>query len=136
MNKKGFTLIELITVVIIIAILVALALPQYTRLIERSQGSSAKAGLDSMRKAEGMYFAIYSQYTTVLSRLASEVPEVSKISDTSLNLDWSYTLGASDANVDFTATAVRTRGAYEDEYIWLTNDGVLGGDHPAQDNAW
>ena len=47
----GFTLIELITVVIIIGIMAALALPQYTRFIERSQGSTARNALNMIPKA-------------------------------------------------------------------------------------
>ena len=58
--KKGFTLIELITVVIIIAIMAALALPQYTRFIERGHGSTARNALNMIRKAEATYFALQS----------------------------------------------------------------------------
>lgn len=135
MLRKGFTLIELITVIIIIAILVALALPQYTRLIERGQGSAARSGLDSIRKAEGMYFALNAQYTDVLNNLTSEVPEIARIT----NQEWNYTISAVTAlNKDFMATATRRRGAYSasNNTLTLTNDGVVNGTHPSFSNSW
>ena len=87
--KKGFTLIELITVVIIIAIMAALALPQYTRFIERGHGSTARNALNMIRKAEATYFALQSQYSNIMSVLDDEVPEISKLA---LSQEWSYNI--------------------------------------------
>lgn len=133
MIKKGFTLVELITVIIIIAILVALALPQYTRVIERGQASTARAALDSIRKAEGLYFALWSSYSTDRSRLATEVPEV----NTYPTAEWTYNITVPVAAVNsFTATATRERGRYDNDIITIDHDGAVGGGHPAVDNAW
>ncbi len=134
MRKKGFTLIELITVIIIIAILVALALPQYTRLIERGQGSAARSGLDSIRKAEGMYFALNAEYTTDLNLLTTEVPEIARIT----NENWSYAINSTAVNANFVATATRLKGAYSStkQYLNITNEGVVGGSHPSFSNSW
>jgi len=47
--KKGFTLLELIVVIIIIGILATLGFSQYTRMIERSRGAEARSVLGNIR---------------------------------------------------------------------------------------
>ena len=129
--KKGFTLIELITVVIIIAIMAALALPQYTRFMERGHGSTAKNALNMIRKAEATYFALNSAYTndtTGTTGLAQEVPEIAKLFDgaTTANLEWNYTIGTGGTNNStFIATATRRKGVYVGSFMNITNDGNL-----------
>ena len=121
----GFTLIELITVVIIIAIMAALALPQYTRFIERSQGSTARNALNMIRKAEAIYFALQSQYNNTMSVLADEVPEISKLA---LSSEWSYAITLQNNSVNFVATATRLKGSYGGSgggSITITDDGVF-----------
>jgi prepilin-type N-terminal cleavage/methylation domain-containing protein len=47
--KKGFTLLELIVVIIIIGILATLGFTQYARMIERSRGAEGRSVLGAIR---------------------------------------------------------------------------------------
>lgn len=50
-NKKAFTLIELLVVVLIIGILSAVALPQYTFAVEKARFAEAEQTVGSLQKA-------------------------------------------------------------------------------------
>ncbi len=56
-RSKGFTLIELMIVVAIIAILAAIAIPQYKKFQLKAKTSEAKTNLGAIRTAEEAYAA-------------------------------------------------------------------------------
>ena len=56
MQKKGFTLVELLVVVLIIGILSSVALPQYTKAVEKSRVTEAKILLKKISDAADLYY--------------------------------------------------------------------------------
>ena len=61
-KSKGFTLIELMIVVAIIAILAAIAIPQYKKFQLKAKTSEAKVNLDSLKSCEEAYAAENDHY--------------------------------------------------------------------------
>jgi len=64
-RKKGFTLIELMVVVIIIGILAAVAVPIFRGQTKRAIASEGEALLGSVRTAELTYYAEHGSYLDV-----------------------------------------------------------------------
>jgi general secretion pathway protein G len=79
-RRRGFTLIELIVVMAIIALLVSIVAPRYHRTVDRARDASLKTTLNVVRDAIDKYAADRDRYPESLDELVSrgylrQVPE-------------------------------------------------------------
>ena len=108
--NKGFTLIELLVVVLIIGILSAVALPQYTKAVEKSRATEAITLLGNLANAEEIYKMSTGSYTTDLSLLDIQLPGVGSSTVSTVNTkNFKITATAASATA-FTADATRANG--------------------------
>lgn len=62
-SQSGFTLMELMFVVIIIAILAAIVYPNYTRMVQKSRRTDAHALLLRIAAEQERYYTNFNRYT-------------------------------------------------------------------------
>jgi len=131
--RKGFTLIELIVVVIVIGILATIAVPQYMRATERAKGGKARHALGVLASAEKMYRADRDTYMPATAGALNSSTglgayvEMADIDTDSTSSTGDWAIATTGAVSGFTATATRRRGPNSSETITLNHNGSWGG---------
>lgn len=75
-KEEGFTLIELMVVVLIIAVLVAIAIPSFLGFRNRAEDRSAQADLRNSLLAEKAYWTDNGEYTVTQADLSAYEPSL------------------------------------------------------------
>lgn len=74
--KRGFTLIEMLAVVLIVGILAAVAVPQYERAVEKSRATQAFILGKNLVEAEELHFLSTGAYTDSWDDLGEAEPQI------------------------------------------------------------
>ncbi|UCE66608.1 MAG: prepilin-type N-terminal cleavage/methylation domain-containing protein [Candidatus Zixiibacteriota bacterium] len=56
-KEKGFTLIELVIIIVVLGILASIAIPRYRNIVAESREAAARGALGAMRSGVSIYYA-------------------------------------------------------------------------------
>ncbi len=130
MTKRGFTLLEMLIVVIIIGVLASIALPQYIKTLEKARAAEAVTNIGSIRVSIDRYY-----YENDFDLTGATLPasgactlDIGNPNDVTNKL-YSYAIsGLSGAGAEraYTVTATRTAGGDTYNVWWVQTDNNTG----------
>ena len=119
-NKKGFTLIEMLVVVLIIGILAGIALPQYNRTVEQSYSAEALTLIKAVAQSAKLYAINRDKEFTSFDMLDIDIPwakstrVIGRSTDTLSNGIWALEVeNASGAGWEDCIFITRITGKYK-----------------------
>ena len=101
---NGFTLVEILIVVVIVGILAAIAIPTYYSYVKKGYATEAKTQLKSIVQAADMYYSERGEYPADIEEMENEGYLELK---TSVKKKWEFEI-AMDENDGGTCTATST----------------------------
>jgi type IV pilus assembly protein PilE len=108
--SRGFTLIEIMITVATLAIIAAVALPNYADYVTRSKIIEATSGLNDMRVRLEQYFADNRSYPTTCAAAATSAPPAGTIYLPASTKYFGFTCALTAATYTITATGSASGG--------------------------
>ncbi len=96
MKTSGFSLMELLIALVIIAVIAGVAYPKYQKLVTRSKQTEVKNILKAIYMGQDLYNTMHSKYATNLTGLDIEIPG---------DVIYQYTLKTNNQADEFEVTA-------------------------------
>lgn len=135
--RKGFTLVELAVVIVIIGVLAAFGVPRFLKSVERSKASEAFGYLAAVRSSQERYQAQYGTYADDVAKLDIQYPAPKYFTVGTMTAEektWSLTLTRTGASSGYGAYTV----TFTDQGFDTTNSTIADTDHtdinPVQTN--
>lgn len=97
-RRKGFTMIELLTVMLVIGALSSMAVPRFREYKSRALIATMQSDLGNLKIAQESYWAEHLRYATDTARLEFRISTNVAISITSQDVTGGYTAVAKHSN--------------------------------------
>ena len=104
-NEKGFTLIEIIAVLVILGILAAVAIPKYISMMDQSRLSAAQTAIAEVKAQSSNYYAsqmLTGAGTTTVAAVAASITATPY-----LGPDYNVTAAAAGSGILITVLSVK-----------------------------
>jgi prepilin-type N-terminal cleavage/methylation domain-containing protein len=124
-SRKGFTLVELAVVIVIIGVLAAFGVPKFLNSVERSKAAEAFAYLAALRTAEERYQSKEGVYTEDVTKLDIKMqpPKYFTVGEITLTTNTE----SGDPSWTCTLTRIEASSSKGDYTVTFTEDGYNKG---------
>jgi len=116
-SLQGFTLIELMVVMTIVAVLSAIAVPQYNTYKKKAFDARALADLRNVAAAEEAYFMDHEKYLSCQNQSCALLPGIARLSK-------GVNLSVEASEISFVAIASHPQGSGK-AFEWDSDNGGL-----------
>ena len=113
-QKPGFTILELIVVVVILGVIAIITLPGFNKARENSLDQEASANLKLIQAAEKIYKLEMTMYFNATN--ATDINSYLKLALPTASINWNYKV---DSATDTLFTGKAQRAGYDSRVMWI-----------------